>query len=60
MREGRVESKVAIVTGAQQGIGFEIAKILIQEGAFVVLTDIEAKRFSKNAFMERASRYSGK
>jgi NAD(P)-dependent dehydrogenase (short-subunit alcohol dehydrogenase family) len=47
MREGRVESKVAIVTGAQRGIGFEIAKILIQEGAFVVLTDIEATQGQK-------------
>ncbi|NDD99246.1 glucose 1-dehydrogenase [bacterium] len=39
---GRVENKVAIVTGAQQGIGFAIAKLLVQEGAFVVLTDINA------------------
>ncbi len=41
MRSGRVENKVAIVTGAQQGIGFKIAELLLQEGAFVVLTDID-------------------
>lgn len=35
------EGKVAIVTGAGQGIGFEIAKQLAAEGAAVVLNDID-------------------
>jgi NAD(P)-dependent dehydrogenase (short-subunit alcohol dehydrogenase family) len=34
------KDKVAIVTGAGQGIGFEICRRLAQEGAMVVLNDI--------------------
>ncbi|MBC7848289.1 MAG: SDR family oxidoreductase [Chitinophagaceae bacterium] len=37
------DKKVAIVTGAGQGIGFEIAKQLCTEGASVILNDIEDK-----------------
>lgn len=36
-------NKVAIITGAGQGIGFEIAKQLCNEGAKVVLNDIESE-----------------
>lgn len=35
------ENKVAIVTGAGQGIGFEICKQLVQRGAIVILNDID-------------------
>lgn len=35
------EHKVAIVTGAGQGIGFEICKQLVQRGAIVILNDID-------------------
>ncbi|NDD99247.1 glucose 1-dehydrogenase [bacterium] len=38
--QGRVQNKVAIVTGGKQGIGYAIAQVLIQEGAYVVVTDI--------------------
>jgi len=34
-------NKVAIVTGAGQGIGFEIAKKLVSQGASVLLNDID-------------------
>lgn len=37
---GRVENKVALITGAAQGLGAAIAAMLANEGASVVLTDI--------------------
>lgn len=39
---GRVEGKVALVTGAGSGLGAESARRLAREGAAVVLTDISA------------------
>ncbi len=39
---GRVSRKVAVVTGAAQGFGLEIAQHLAAEGAMVVLADINA------------------
>ena len=43
VRAGRVAGKVAIVTGAAQGFGFEIACALAREGARVALGDINAE-----------------
>ena len=40
--EGRVAGKVAMVTGAAQGFGLEIAQNLAEQGACVVLGDINA------------------
>lgn len=40
LRKGRASGKVAFVTGAAQGFGFEIAGRLAEEGAMVVLGDI--------------------
>ena len=37
---GRVAGKTALVTGAAQGLGAAIARLLAQEGARVLLTDI--------------------
>ncbi|WP_405232645.1 SDR family oxidoreductase [Lentisalinibacter salinarum] len=37
---GRVDNKVALVTGAAQGLGAAIARMLAREGARVALTDI--------------------
>ncbi len=41
---GRVEGKVALVTGAASGLGLEDARVLAREGAKVVLTDLNADK----------------
>ena len=46
---GRVSGKVAIVTGAAQGFGLEIAQDLANQGAFVVLADINETAAQKEA-----------
>ncbi|MEC9206669.1 MAG: SDR family NAD(P)-dependent oxidoreductase, partial [Pseudomonadota bacterium] len=37
---GKLEGRVAIVTGGGRGIGVEYAKVLAAEGAKVAVTDI--------------------
>ena len=41
---GRLEGKVAVVTGAADGIGHAIAEGFAREGAHVFLSDINDKR----------------
>ena len=53
---GRVENKVAIVTGAASGLGFAAAQQLMDEGAKVLLTDINEEVI--NSMPERLSDYS--
>ena len=45
----RVEGKVCIVTGAASGIGLEDARLLVREGAKVVLTDLNEEAGLKAA-----------
>src|SRR3954447_20056012 len=54
---GLLDDRAAIVTGAAQGIGFEIAKLFTAEGASVVLADIDAEH--ANAAAERLDRAVG-
>jgi glucose 1-dehydrogenase len=49
------DQKVAIVTGAGQGIGFQIAKQLAAEGAAVILNDIDPE-LAANAVQEISSK----
>jgi rhamnose utilization protein RhaD (predicted bifunctional aldolase and dehydrogenase)/NAD(P)-dependent dehydrogenase (short-subunit alcohol dehydrogenase family) len=41
-RSGRVEGLIAVVTGAAQGFGLEIASDLVAQGAHVALADLNA------------------
>ncbi len=56
----RLQNKVAIVTGAARGIGLAIAKRFIEEGAKVVMADVDelggatgAKHLGDNAYFVR-------
>lgn len=46
---GRAAGKVALVTGAAQGFGYEISQDLIAQGAHVVLTDVNVEGAGKAA-----------
>ncbi|MGI9551278.1 MAG: SDR family NAD(P)-dependent oxidoreductase [Aurantibacter sp.] len=49
MQYSGIKDKVAIVTGAGEGIGYAIAKLLRKAGAKVVLNDADEKKASKAA-----------
>ena len=53
---GRVQNKVAIITGAASGLGFAAARMLLEEGAKVILTDVN--REVLGSMSERLSDFS--
>ena len=53
---GRVQDKVAIITGAASGLGFASARKLLEEGAKVILTDVN--REVLESMPERLSDFS--
>lgn len=52
---GRVKNKIALVTGAAQGLGAAIAGMLANQGAKVILTDINASGGAATAAAINAS-----
>lgn len=44
MSKGRLEGKIALITGAAQGIGEETALVLAREGAIVVVSDVDDEK----------------
>ncbi len=53
---GRVKDKVAIITGAASGLGFAAARKLLEEGAKVILTDVNQEVL--DSMSERLSDFS--
>jgi NAD(P)-dependent dehydrogenase (short-subunit alcohol dehydrogenase family) len=45
----RFEGRSAVVTGSARGIGYQVARILLSEGASVVINDIRADRLADAA-----------
>ena len=45
----RLKNKVGLITGAAQGLGKEMAKIMISQGATMVITDINEKSLVETA-----------
>lgn len=45
----RVSGKIVLVTGGAQGFGLEIARALVAQGAYIVLTDINIEQAHREA-----------
>ena len=54
---GRVDGKVALVTGGASGIGLAAAGLLADEGAKVVLTDLHEPRAGAATPLAQCARF---
>jgi glutamate dehydrogenase/leucine dehydrogenase len=53
--KGMLHGQVAIITGSGQGIGAEAARLFANEGAKVVVSDIDAGEYLGGFFLDMAS-----
>ena len=49
MESGRLEGKIAVITGGASGIGLACAKRYAQEGAIIVISDLDVNRLEAAA-----------
>ena len=56
---GRVQDKVAIITGGAKGIGFVASNTFSREGASVVIVDMDAVAAGKGRRGDQEQRWKG-